>query len=363
MDNAGLSSGPQIVMRKGAITPADNRWEIIPRKLWYLNEGADVDDVRKALFSFDIPSMQNELMGIIQFALKMAEDVTGLPQLMQGQQGSAPDTATGMQIINNNANTVLRRLAKNFDDYITEPHIRRYYEWLMLYGDESEKGDYTVDARGSSALVERDIQNQAIMQMGDMTLNPAFGVDPKKWFAEMCKAQRLDPAKFQAEEEGEIPPEIQEQMMMMEQEIAQLQEQLQQSNMHVQAAQVRAEAMVQAKQIEAEARLQSKQIDAQVKAQGDQLRQMGAEQVEHIRGQYRKEIEYMRQELDAIDKEIKVADSETRRGQLELQRQALMAQLQTHHEDMEVELARINQGKPEQVLMNDQYGKVPFARG
>ena len=360
MDNSGLSSGPQTVMRRGAIVPADSRWELTPRKLWFLNEGADVDDVRKALFSFDIPSMQNELMGIIQFALRMAEEVTGLPQIMQGQQGGAPDTATGMQIVNNNANTVLRRLAKNFDDYITEPHIRRYYEWLMLYGDEGEKGDYTVDARGSSALVERDIQHQAILQMGEMTLNPAFGIDPRKWFAEMCKAQRLDPAKFQMDEgEQQIPPEVQEHIAMLEQQL----EQLQQQQAHVEAARIRAEAMVQGKQIEAEARLQAKQIDAQAKAQGDQLRAMAAEQVAHVRGQYAKEIEYMRQELQAIDKEIKIADSETRRGQLQLQRQALEAQLQAHHEDMEVALAKINRDNPEQVMLNNQYGKIPYAIG
>jgi chromosome segregation ATPase len=234
----------------------------------------------------------------------------------------------------------------------------------MIYGDDEVKGDYTVDARGSSALVERDIQNQAIMQMGEMAMNPAFGVDPKKWFGEMCKAQRLDPKRFQAEEgQGQLPPEVQDHIHQLEAQLAEMQEQLQKSGAQVEAAQIRAQAMVQAKQIEAEARLQSKQIDAEIKMQGDQLKQLGAEQLAHIRGQYQKEIEYMRQELDAIDKEIKIADSETRRGQLELQREALMAQLQTHREDMDREVAKLNQGNPEQVLMNNEYGKIPHAIG
>jgi hypothetical protein len=79
----------------------------------------------------------------------MAEDVTGLPQIMQGQQGQAPETVGGMQILQNNAGTVLRRIAKTYDDRITEPHVRRYYEWLMTYGDDAEKGDFQIDARGS----------------------------------------------------------------------------------------------------------------------------------------------------------------------------------------------------------------------
>ena len=344
MDNAGLSSGPQTVMNKGAIVPADGRWELTARKLWFLKEGSDVEDVRKALMSFDIPSMQNELMGIINFALKMAEDVTGLPMLMQGQQGQAPDTVGGMQILNNNANTVLRRLAKNFDDYITEPHIRRYYEWLMIYGEDEEKGDYLIDARGSSALVERDIQNQAVMQLGEAVMNPAFGLDPKKWAAEMLKSQRLDPKRFQKDEDGEqeLPPEAQQHIQELEAMVAELQQK------------------VAGREVEAEARVAVASINARARMESEQSRQLSAAEVAHIRGQYQVEIERLRQELEAIDKEIKIADSETKRGELELQREALAAQLGQHRADM---AAKLNQGNPEQVIMNNEYGKVPHAVG
>jgi len=203
MDNAGLSAGPQIVIRKGAITPASGGMELTPRKIWYANEGADVNTVQQAFMIVNIPTMQKELEAIIQFALKMAEDVTGLPMLMQGQASqSTPDTVGGMQMINNNASVVLRRIARMFDDKVTEPHIRRYYDWLMTYGDDdSIKGDFQIDARGSTALVERDIQNQAILAMGALATNPAFGVDPEKWFVESLKAQRLDPKRFLMDED------------------------------------------------------------------------------------------------------------------------------------------------------------------
>ena len=213
MDNAGLSGGPQIVIRKNMITPVDGSWTLTPRKFWYLKEDADVRSAQDAIFAINIPNMQAELMNIIQFAMKMAEDVTGLPQIMQGQLGQAPDTVGGMQMLANNASTVLRRIARTFDDYITEPHIRRYYQFLMMYGDDNLKGDYCIDARGSTALVERDLQNQAIMQMGNMVLNPAFGLSPSKWIKEAIKAQRLDPKKFEMDEEekaalqNQQPPE------------------------------------------------------------------------------------------------------------------------------------------------------------
>jgi len=203
MDNSGLTSGPQIVLRRGAITPADGRWALTPRKMWYASEDSDVQDVRTAFQVFDIPARQAELERVVQFALKMAEDVTGMPAMLQGQATHAPDTVGGMQLLNNNASSVMRRLARLFDDRVTEPHVRRYYQWLLMDPSvpDEEKGDYTIDARGSSALVERDIQNQSIMQMGNMILDPRFGKDPKKWMNEVLKASRLDPKKFDYEDD------------------------------------------------------------------------------------------------------------------------------------------------------------------
>lgn len=195
MDNAGLGAGPQFVVRRG-VEPQDGVWEIRPRKIWV--EGQDSDGQAGAPFlSVVIPMLQQELMGIIQMGLKMAEDVTGLPQLLQGNQGSAPDTVGGMTIMNNNANSVLRRIARLFDSCITEPHIRRYYAWLMEYGEnDDEKGDFHIFARGSSALVERDIQSQEMVNVLQLCLNPAFGKSPKKAMDEYLKSRRFDPSAF-----------------------------------------------------------------------------------------------------------------------------------------------------------------------
>ena len=33
------------------------------------------------------------------------------------------------------------------DDIIMEPLIRRYYAWLLMYGDDEKKGDYNVEIR------------------------------------------------------------------------------------------------------------------------------------------------------------------------------------------------------------------------
>lgn len=200
MDNAGLAAGPQFVMMKGALKPLGRgaKYGISPRKMWELDPDSSIDDVRKAFAAIELPMLADKLLDIINFGLKMAEDVTGMSMLLQGQQGSATTTVGGMNILTNNSNTPLRAIAKLFDDRITVPHLLRYYEWLLLYGPSpDEKGEYIVAARGSSALFERDAQNQAILQMAQFVKDPDFRINPEKWFKEYLRAQRLDPDRFQ----------------------------------------------------------------------------------------------------------------------------------------------------------------------
>lgn len=213
-DNAALSAGPQIIYMEGVVQPADGVMELVPRKVWKADPHTSIDDIRKAFMTIEIPTRQAELMAIIQFALKIAEDVTGLPMLMQGNQGKAPDTVGGMELLNQNANTVLRRIARTFDDAITEPHIRRYYLWIMEYGDESEKGDFQIDARGSTSLVERDIQRQTILQMGKVVVDPRFGLDPELWAEEALRANKINPERLKLADEKKASQAEQQQQQL-----------------------------------------------------------------------------------------------------------------------------------------------------
>lgn len=87
-------------------------------------------------------------------------------------------------------------MVKQFDDMVTRPHIRRYYDWYMAYGEKDEcKGDFQVDARGTSALLVRDIANQALLQAGQFAGNGVIApmVNWEAWFKEFLKTQHIDP--------------------------------------------------------------------------------------------------------------------------------------------------------------------------
>jgi hypothetical protein len=203
LDNAGIGGSPILVLADGVQSDDGEAIEFKRGLVLRISSDAMIQDARQAVQPIVIPIISNELIAILQLAQKMAEDVTGMPMLLQGQQGSAPDTVGGMQMLEANSSATRRNIAKLFDDKMIVPHITRYYEWMMIHGDDDDaKGDFQISSRGSTVLFERDAARQALLQMGPMLGNPAFGLDPRRYLSEVCKASRVDKdsISFTAEE-------------------------------------------------------------------------------------------------------------------------------------------------------------------
>lgn len=176
LDNAGMSAGPQLVVSKGLIEPADGDWRMYPRKVWWANEA--LPNNQTAFQVFDIPSQQANLAAIVAMAEKEIDEMTSMPKIAQGEQGTeVTKTAQGMSILMNSAGVVFRRIVKNFDDDMTVPNIRRLYDFNMQHSTkEYIKGDYNIDARGSSVLLVREMQSQNLLALAmQFSAHPVFG--------------------------------------------------------------------------------------------------------------------------------------------------------------------------------------------
>ena len=165
LDNAGASSSDIIIANRELVEPADKTWSATPgkKKLYFLKDKTrNVGDV---FASFSIPNHQNELAAIFTMARQLADEETNLPLIAQGEQSShVTKTSSGMAMLMNSANIVLRRAVKNWDDDITRPLITRYYDWNMQFSDDiSIKGEFNIDARGSGALLVREKQQENLM--------------------------------------------------------------------------------------------------------------------------------------------------------------------------------------------------------
>jgi hypothetical protein len=175
MDNTGRAAGPMFVWAKDHIEPEDGEWTVRPWKNWLAS--GDLPQTRKAVEVVQINPMQEALANVIQMAADWADEMAMMPAVAQGEQGVGKDTYGGQVIKMNSANVGFRRIVKNFDDDMTTPNIRRMYDWNMQFNPKQEiKGDYEIDARGSSVLLVRELQSQSLMWIAmNLGAHPVFG--------------------------------------------------------------------------------------------------------------------------------------------------------------------------------------------
>lgn len=286
VDNMGLAAIPMIAIRRDGIEPENKQWELKKGKVWWLTDEM-VKAITDSIQFLAVPSMQTELIANMQLATKMAEDMTGINFLLQGQQGSAPDTVGGMELLHRNASSLLRRIARLFDENVTERHIKRYHEWLLLYGKEDEKCDLQIQAIGSSALVEREIQAMQAVQLLQLSMNPAFGMSPKKAADEVLRAWRFEPSKFE----------------MDEQEKAQMQQNPPMAPA-VQAAQIRAQSDMQKEQI----RQQTEAGKIKADVDRDAIFQQGVAQRAQVDYEYKQKLLNLEIEKMQLQRDLAVMD-------------------------------------------------------
>lgn len=234
LDNGGLSAGPQIVVDKDAVMPADGDWTIKPRKVWYKQKsGVQVDHAFRV---YQIDNNQAALMNIFASARQLADEETNLPLIAQGENKNAPDTAKGMDMLMNSANIVLRRAVKNFDDDVTRPHITAYYNWNMQFSEKQHiKGDYKIEARGSGALLAREMQQERLMHFINIAgMNEEFAMrtDWDGLYKQIVKHMQISKDDVmlgeekvkelqdaRANQQPQLPPEKQAELELRSQEI------------------------------------------------------------------------------------------------------------------------------------------------
>lgn len=194
MDNAGLSVGPQIVVDKTLIEPANGIWELAPKKIW--NKIKNLPYATTPFEVHHIDGRQEQMAAIIEMAKQFSDDETNMPMLAQGERGAGSrDTAQGMSMLMNSVNVVFRRVVKSWDDDMTVPNVRRAYDWNMAFSKKDFiKGDFETHATGSSVLLVRELQAQNLMTMAlQFSAHPVLGPMTKtaKLYRKLVEAHML----------------------------------------------------------------------------------------------------------------------------------------------------------------------------
>ncbi|NBI43226.1 hypothetical protein GVX76_06950 [[Haemophilus] felis] len=311
IDNSVMTIGSQIVVNNSVLSPADGSWEITPNKIWRTTDRATANanfEANRAFGVFAFDSRQAEFANIIQLSKSFMDEESGLPMIAQGEQGQVTPTLGGMSMLMNAANAVRRRQVKEWDDQVTKPLIRRFYEYNMMMSDDPDiKGDMQVVARGTSALLVKETQTAQIidifqkfgqhpqlmhafdwydgaktlmqsMSMGTQTmLIPREEYEQKLQQIEQANAQQpQDPEILKAQMQAELAAQKQQHEMQLEQMKMQHQLQIEQMKVAIKEKELQLKMMeIEAQQQHNASRLAAEQQMNQAKLGVDMQKTTG----------------------------------------------------------------------------------------
>lgn len=280
LDNASISSGPQLVIDRTLIAPQNGIWEVEAHKIWHLTQyGADA----RAAFQYISPQNQSgPLMEVLQTAQAFAEQESGVPLLAQGLQSpqTGDPSATGTAIFNTNSTTILDFMSEQWDDNMTQKVVDWMVAWNMQYNpDPSIKGDFEVDVKSSTDLRRSDLQTKNLEKLNVMSAqDPTMGQvinrqnSVKAWIAtmnlphrnivksdEQIAQEQQQAAQNQQPDPAILDLQIKQQKLQLESERLQFEREEAQKRYEMDYQEKMANAQIRSK--EAEARVLAAQLE------------------------------------------------------------------------------------------------------
>lgn len=175
LDNASLTSGPQMSMYQQFIEPVDGDYTMRPNKVWLLKDPSI--RITDAINFFTPTNVIGNIMPVLDLARGFASEESATTEIAAGLASPQNvESATGQIVMAQNSTTILDFLAEEWDDQVTEKIIRRFYAWNMQYNPKEEiKGDYIIDVKSSSEYKNKQmhIRDLERLQM-ETAQNPAL---------------------------------------------------------------------------------------------------------------------------------------------------------------------------------------------
>lgn len=202
LDNLALSSGPMMEVNTDLLAAGEDPTDIHPWRVW-LREGGDGS--MPAVRWYQPVANANGLNQIVELFRRFADETTSLPSYTHGEQSrSLNKTATGMSMLMGAANVALKSTIKNIDDFLLEPMIEALFHYNMEFGtNEKAKGDLKVVSRASTALVQKEVQSQRLLQFLSLVSTPMDlqVVDRTQLLRDIAHSMDIDPDEIIKSEE------------------------------------------------------------------------------------------------------------------------------------------------------------------
>ena len=213
MDNAALTSGPIVGINVEALRQGEDPDDLYARRILKFDDGKDM---REALIFWQAQSHTSEFLAMAKH-FEDVQDVLTVPRWVHGD-GNVSDAAKtlgGLSMLMGAMSINLAEMVKTFDDDVTSQFITALYFWNMDFNPRSDiKGDFNVVATGSTALMQKEVQSQRLMQFLSLASQPELAgmINFTELLKEIAVSMQV-PAKL-VNDEATIRQNQQRQMVM-----------------------------------------------------------------------------------------------------------------------------------------------------
>jgi hypothetical protein len=178
VNNLSIASGPQVVINEDRISPDENPEELYPWKRWRVTSDpmGRGGGSEKPVDFFQPSSNAQELLGVYQKFVDMADELSAIPKYLQGSGagGGAGRTASGLAMLMGNASKILQTVAANIDRDVIDPLLGSLYDMIMLTDDSGLlSGTEKVRVLGVSVATQRETMRARQLEFLQITNNPA----------------------------------------------------------------------------------------------------------------------------------------------------------------------------------------------
>lgn len=170
IDNAVLAGNVILEVDETHLVPGQNL-QIEPGKVIRRSGGPP----GQAIFATKWQSTAQENMLMFDKFRQLADETVGIPSYSHGQTGvsGTTRTAAGMSMLMGASSLNIKTVIKNLDDYLLRPVGEALFAFNMQFDFDPEiKGDLEVKARGTAALMKKEIQSQRLLQLLQIFAHP-----------------------------------------------------------------------------------------------------------------------------------------------------------------------------------------------
>ena len=177
VNNMGMASGPQVVVNADRLSDGEDPHAIYPWKRWMVtsDEFQSSSRAEPPVDFFQPQSNAHELLQIYQQMTVQADEISAIPRYITGSgaTGGAGRTASGLNMLMQNAAKVLQQVAHNIDMDILYHSLSELYDAVMVADAGVElRGDENIVVKGVTRVVAKEAERVRQLEFLSLTSNP-----------------------------------------------------------------------------------------------------------------------------------------------------------------------------------------------